>query len=85
MNLKEITVVGEPWTNTRKIWRFPYTIGRVLLTRGNPDGLGRKRNTETDAKRIANSKTLNDFPSPGSQGEEDGAAGKIRFWNSYPK
>ncbi|GFT21856.1 uncharacterized protein TNCV_3179611 [Trichonephila clavipes] len=29
-------------TNTRKIWRFPYTIGRVLLTRGNPDGLGKK-------------------------------------------
>ncbi|GFW66440.1 DUF1758 domain-containing protein [Trichonephila clavipes] len=25
-----------------KIWRFPYTIGRFLLTRGNPDGLGKK-------------------------------------------
>ncbi|GFX42283.1 DUF1758 domain-containing protein [Trichonephila clavipes] len=26
----------------KKIWRFPCTIGRVLLTRGNPDGLGKK-------------------------------------------
>ncbi|GFV47606.1 uncharacterized protein TNCV_2081661 [Trichonephila clavipes] len=43
MNLKgNYGRCGEPWTNTRKIWRFPYTIGRVLLTRGNPDGLGKK-------------------------------------------
>ncbi|GFW85877.1 uncharacterized protein TNCV_1623211 [Trichonephila clavipes] len=26
----------------KKIWRFPYNIGRILLTRGNPDGLGKK-------------------------------------------
>ncbi|GFV93406.1 DUF1758 domain-containing protein [Trichonephila clavipes] len=26
----------------QEIWRLPYTIGRVLLTRGNPDGLGKK-------------------------------------------
>ncbi|GFU17775.1 hypothetical protein TNCV_1700331 [Trichonephila clavipes] len=35
---------------------FPYTIGRSLLTRGNPDGLGRKRNTRKQT--LKGSRTL---------------------------
>ncbi|GFT87866.1 DUF1758 domain-containing protein [Trichonephila clavipes] len=45
-----------------------------------------KKNMEISLHHwITNSRTLNDFPSPGSPGGRNGAAGKIRFWNSYPK
>ncbi|GFW32058.1 uncharacterized protein TNCV_2600841 [Trichonephila clavipes] len=45
-----------------------------------------KKNMEISLHHwITNSRTLNDFPSPGSPRGRNGAAGKIRFWNSYPK
>ncbi|GFV95681.1 uncharacterized protein TNCV_2009981 [Trichonephila clavipes] len=71
MNLKgNYGRCGEPWTNRRKIWRIPYTIGRVLLTRGNLMAWERKRNAETDAKGSRTLEHLMTFLRLEVQGEE---------------
>ncbi|GFU98230.1 hypothetical protein TNCV_1870031, partial [Trichonephila clavipes] len=65
-------------TNTRKIWRFTPLVESCL-----PEEIlmawERKRNTETDAKGLRTLEHLMTFLRP--EVHEDGAAGKIRFWN----